>query len=370
YVMVMTIVAGPVISLMTGSIVSGGLATGTWLAYKDSGLLIDPTFPLAGSFFVYLSMTSIRYFTSDRQKRQIRRAFSQDVAPTVLQQIEKTPDALALGGEMRDVTIMFTDVRNFTGLSERLPPVELVMFLNGLLGRLSEQIIQERGTIDKFIGDSIMAFWNAPLDTPDHQLMACRAALRMREALAHFNSETGGLPNQKGDGREPIAIGIGINTGEACVGNMGSQSRFDYSVIGDAVNIASRVESACKHVGYDIVLSHTTAEAVTDLALLDAGSVALKGKSEMEPVYALVGDETVAETAEFKRLANAHTILLEAAGRSGSGWESRLLTCKDLARPVNAELVGFYDLLPSRLEDFRRAAVESPVRLSAGAGAS
>jgi adenylate cyclase len=245
------------------------------------------------------------------------------------------------------------------------------MFLNGLLGRLSEQIIQERGTIDKFIGDSIMAFWNAPLDTPDHELMACRAALRMRDALAHFNGETGGLPTERGDGREPIAIGIGINTGEACVGNMGSQSRFDYSVIGDAVNVASRVESACKHVGYDIVLSHTTVEAVSALAILDAGSVALKGKSDMESVYILVGDETVAESADFQRLANAHTILLEAVGRKSAGWESRLLTCKDLARPVNAELIGFYDRLPSRLEDFsRRAEVESPLRLSVGAGGS
>lgn len=369
YVLVMTIIAGPMISLLVGSIVSAGVVIGTWLAYKNSGLLVDPTFPLAGSFIVYLAMTSIRYFTADRQKRQIRRAFSQYVAPTVLQQIEEQPDTLSLGGEMRDVTIMFTDVRNFTSFSEKLPPVEVVLFLNGLLGRLSEEIILEHGTIDKFIGDSIMAFWNAPVDIPDHEIMACRAALRMREALERFNKDKDGSATGRRPGHEEIAIGIGINTGEACVGNMGSESRFDYSVIGDAVNVASRVESASKQVGYDIVLSRTTSAGASGMAVLDAGAIALKGISETVPIHILVGDESVAQSAEFARLANAHANMVEALRTNATGWESRLLVCKDLARPVSRHLAGFYDMLPSRLDDFReQLETASPLPLSVGAG--
>ncbi len=352
YVLVMTLIAGPVVSLMVGAIVAGGVAIGSWLAYADSGLLIDPTFPMAGGFIVYLSMTSIRYVTADRQKRRIRRAFSQYVAPAVLQQIDEQPDGLSLGGEMRDVTVMFTDVRNFTSFSEKLPPVEVVLFLNSLLGRLSEDIIRERGTIDKYIGDSIMAFWNAPVATPDHEYHSCRAALRMRAALENFNSDR--LSSSDGQDHEPIAIGIGINTGEACVGNMGSQSRFDYSVIGDTVNIASRVETACKQVGFDIVLSGTTAGGASAMAILEAGLVPLKGKSNMAPVHILVGDESVAQTDEFIRLKNAHGNLLEALRNNSAGADGRLLACKDLARPVHGGLIDFYDMIPTRKTDFQQ----------------
>lgn len=351
YVIVMTLIAGPVVSLMVGSIVAGGVAIGSWLAYSESGLLVDPTFPMAGGFIVYLAMTSIRYVTADRQKRQIRRAFSQYVAPAVLQQIDEQPDALSLGGEMRDVTVMFTDVRNFTSFSEKLPPVEVVLFLNNLLGRLSEDIIRERGTIDKYIGDSIMAFWNAPVPTPGHEYNSCRAALRMREALQNFNSERSTSGN--GPDHEPIAIGIGINTGEACVGNMGSQSRFDYSVIGDTVNIASRVETACKQIGFDIVLSDTTTGGASAMAILEAGSVPLKGKSNVVPVHILVGDESVAQTGDFVRLKKAHANLLDALRSNSTGVGGRLLACKDLGRRVHESLVGFYDMIPARKNDFQ-----------------
>ena len=244
YILGLTLVTGPIISLLSGGIVGGGIAAGTWLAYYRTGLLVDPTFPMAGGLAVYLAVITFRFFIADRQKRQIRKAFSQYVAPAVLDQIDKEHGELRLGGELKQMTIMFVDVRNFTSFSEKLPPVEVVMFLNGLLGRLSEEIIKESGTIDKFIGDSIMAFWNAPLEIADHEKLACRAALKMRQALRDFNAE-----NATKDGNvrhDPIAIGVGINTGLGCVGNMGSSSRFDYSVIGDSVNTASRVEAASK----------------------------------------------------------------------------------------------------------------------------
>jgi adenylate cyclase len=262
-------------------------------------------------------------------------------------------------------------VRNFTSFSEKLPPVEVVLFLNNLLGRLSEEIIRERGTIDKFIGDSIMAFWNAPVDTPGHESSSCRAALRMRSALDQFNTDRTGPKAGGKQAHDPISIGVGVNTGEACVGNMGSQSRFDYSVIGDTVNIASRVESACKQVGFDIILSNSTASGASGMAILDAGSIELKGKSESVPIHILIGDESVAETPEFARLANAHGNLIDAIRTGAAGWESRLLVCKDLARPVYPPLIGFYDLMPARRGDFRaRPGLADPVALSVGSGAT
>ena len=352
YVLFLTLVASPIVSLFIGGFVAGSVAVGTWLAYARSGLLVDPTFPMSGGFVVYLAMTSVRYFTADRQKRQIRRAFSQYVAPAVLNQIDERPDSLSLGGEIRQVTVMFTDVRNFTTLSEKLPPVEVVQFLNDLLGSLSDEIMHEHGTIDKYIGDSIMAFWNAPVPVPEHEADSCRAALRMRDAVRRFNEDRARQEASEKPQTGSIAIGIGINTGEACVGNMGSQSRFDYSVIGDTVNIAARVETASKEIGFDIIISEWTADGASGMALLEAGSVELKGKAEIVPVHVLVGDEQVAGSDEFENLAKAHTGLLDALRSNSSAFESRLAECRKLAGSVLPELTGFYDRIPARRGDF------------------
>ena len=350
YVLVLTLVTGPVLSLLSGGIVGSGILAGTWLAYFRTGLLVDPTFPMVGGLVVYLAVVTFRFFYADRQKRQIRKAFSQYVAPAVLDQLDKEHGELTLGGELKQMTIMFTDVRNFTSFSEGLSPVEVVQFLNRLLGSLSEEIIRESGTIDKFIGDSIMAFWNAPVEIADHEMLACRAALKMRQALMEFNSSNSAR-DETGT-YEPISIGIGINTGQGCVGNMGSSARFDYSVIGDAVNTASRVEAACKQIGFDIVVSEETVKGVPEFATLEAGTISLKGKQELVPVHIVVGDEAVADSREFSRLANSHGKLVEAMRMGAAGWEGRLATCKDLARAVSPQLTAFYEIIPGRIDDF------------------
>ncbi len=355
YMVVMALVAGPVVSLAVGAIVASGVAVATWLAFVRSGLLVDPTFPLAGGFAIYFAMTSFRYLVADRDKRQIRNAFSQFVAPTVLERIEKQPEMLKLGGEIRDVTVMFTDIRNFTPLSERLSPVKLVGFLNDLLGRLSDDVIAGQGTIDKYIGDSVMAFWNAPVDLPDHRRMACRTALQMRASMQRFNEQR--TSNRRGEAAEvgAISIGIGLSSGEACVGNMGSQRRFDYSVVGDTVNVASRVESACKPVAFDIVLSASTAAGASGMAILEAGAVTVKGKSEPIAIHILVGDETLAESAQFRALVGAHEALL-AILRDGRGdWESALARAKAAGVAVLPTLAGFYDAIAGRRDDFAAA---------------
>ncbi len=354
FVLVMALTTGPVVSFISGGVVAAAIAAGTWLAYTNYGFLTDPTFPMAGGFMVYIAMTTFRYFTADRQKRQIRRAFSQYVAPAVLQQIEEHPESLVLGGETREVTVMFVDIRNFTSLSETLPPGDVILFLNALLSELSREITAEKGTIDKYIGDSIMAFWNAPVAIRDHAGGAGRAALGMRRALERFN-------DLSADGMQPewrkrlpkIAIGTGITTGQACVGNMGSESRFDYSVVGDTVNVASRVETATKHLAFDIVLSGATAMQIPKMAMLEAGTIALKGKQEHIPAYILVGDEALAGGDEFRHLADAHVALLHSLREGQICWEELLLRCKALAAVFSCGLEAFYDRIPARIDDFR-----------------
>ncbi len=355
--------SGPILSFVLGGVVAALIILLTWIGFHRYGLLVDPSFALFGGLAVYFALTSFRFLVSDREKRRIRRAFAQYVAPSVLEEIESDPDKLRLGGEIRAVSVMFCDVRNFTPLSERLEPVELVSLLNQLLGALSNHVIAESGTIDKYIGDSLMAFWNAPTDIPDHEMHACRAALLMRQSLAELNASgaftvtgpgiDGSTPeNSAGQDTPEVAIAIGICTGEACVGNMGSEQRFDYSVIGDTVNIAARVENACRHVAFDIMIAQSTADRVPGLAMLDAGSIALKGKSDRLGLQIVVGDETVRQSREFQELADCHVDLLRAMKRTGKLDRERLDNCIAGAAAISAELAAFYRRIPARLEDF------------------
>ncbi len=324
----------PITSLSLGGITTLIIITGAWIAFSRYGLLVDPAYAVFAGLITHFAMTAYHYLITDRQARFVRGAFAKFVSPEVLEEISSDPEGLELGGNTRQLTIMFVDIRNFTPLSEGLSPGDLVKFLNRLLDELSTCIVEEKGTIDKYIGDSIMAFWNAPVRIEDHQACACRAALRMRETLKRLN-ETDAF-NFKRDGYPfaEIAIGTGINTGPACVGNLGSKDRFDYSVIGDAVNVAARMESACKEVGYDIVIAGSTAEGIKNFASLDAGKVSLKGKSEDQQAYVLVGDETMAQTDEFSALRKCHDSLLAGDDIAGDN-------CEKLARKVDAGLISF-----------------------------
>lgn len=267
-------VAGGVIALLLGL---------CWYLFTRMGLLVDAAIPLGGALLTAFSTTAFWYLIADRERRAIRRAFGKYVSPAVLARIEQSPDGLQLGGVIREITVLFMDVRNFTTLAERLPPEETVRVLNILLGAMSAPVIALEGTLDKYIGDSIMAFWNAPLDDPDHARKAALAALRMREALQALNrADAFGL----GPGH-PLEIGIGINTGIACVGNMGTAERLSYSAIGDAVNTAARIETACKELGAGILVSAATARRLSGFTLHAAGELHLKGKSEGVTVFSL-----------------------------------------------------------------------------------
>jgi adenylate cyclase len=313
--------------------------------------MLDPTFPIVGLTLVYGALVFLRFMTTDADKRQIRQAFGYYVAPALLSAIEHNRDRLKLGGELRIVTVMFTDMRGFTPFSEQLTPQRILNVLNTLFGATGAEITRTFGTIDKFIGDAIMAFWNAPVDVPEHPSRAVEAALGMRRRLRELNEADAFRLRAEGAPVGEIAIGMGISTGEAVVGNMGLETRFDYSALGDTVNIASRVESSCKELGYDIVVADTTRTSAPGFAYLEGGAVSLKGKRDRLAVHVVVGDAAVGESDAFKVLQAAHR---EALGllRQGRDASEAIAACLSLAHAVEPGLGAFYRKLAGRGDDF------------------
>ena len=344
----LTIFVSPAIALVCGLLITALALVASWLAFSLAGLLFDPLAPIVTGTITHFAATSFRFLVTDRERRAIRRAFGQYLSPSLLYRIEHNRDALRLGGDDRELTVMFVDVRNFTEISERLSPTAVVKFLNILLDALSRHVTANEGTLDKFIGDSIMAFWNAPIDVSDHPAKAVRAALEMRDTVAHLNdSDAFGF----GPGQQ-VRIGIGIHTGVACVGNMGAETRFNYSAVGDAVNIAARIESACKTVSFDILASDDTAQLLNGYALLDAGSLELRGKSARRHIHAVVGDENVGSTAEFAELQLLHARLVEALRSRAPGTRKLANVAKAKAVGLSNVLQDFYGRITRRPDDF------------------
>ncbi len=332
--------AGPLASSLVGAGAGFAIAAASWAAFRQTGLLLDATFPLIGGFVLFSLLSLYRLFVTDRDARLIRRSLSHYVAPDVLRDIENHGHDVSLGGTNQTVSILFSDIRNFTGLSETMDAEAIVQLLNDLFDRLSDAIMDQRGTIDKFMGDSVMAFWNAPVPAPDHAERACAAALEMRKSLAAFNAEAS----------RPVAMGVGLATGVACVGNIGSRDRFNYTAIGEAVNLTARIEAACRRVEFDILASRALQAAAPGFAWLDAGHVRAKGLREPVPVVALLGDAALAESDLFQHLASAHETLIQTLAR-GADAASALAQCKSLAAQVPG-LEAFYDRIEERREDF------------------
>ncbi len=341
---------GAVASFAAGGVAAAVVLAASWLSFHDRSVLFDATFPLIGGMANFGLLAAYLFISAEREKRAIRKIFAHYVAPEILDELDHTGQPLQLGGETQEITVMFSDIRGFTPLSEQMSATDLVELLNDLFSALGDQILQEQGTIDKFIGDAVMAFWNAPVPVPEHPCHAARAALRMRRALADYNAAG------RAQNRPQVTLATGCATGRACVGNIGSRRRFNYTVIGDVVNVAARIEQACRHVDYDILVSGSVyAEAGPQLALLEAGLVDLKGKSDLEPVYALVGDTAIAESAAFRDLAKRHAELVAAIRdrRPHTVVEGMCQTCRDMADQVEPGLRAFYASLPRRSADFR-----------------
>ena len=261
-----------------------GVAYGAFMAYANKGFLIDPSWIMLSVFLIWSHSTYNNFATQSRLRKQIKKQFEHYLDPGMVKKLQKDPSLLKLGGETRNMTFLFCDIRGFTPISEKYKgnPAGLTKLINRFLTRMTDVIIANGGTIDKFMGDCIMAFWNAPIENKKHREMAVKSALEMTVALAELNMHL------QAEGLPQINIGIGINTGDALVGNMGSEQRFDYSVIGDAVNLASRLESSSKTLGKTIVIGEDTRHTIETVYPFDyIDSITVKGKTEEIKVYTI-----------------------------------------------------------------------------------
>lgn len=248
---------------------------------------------------------------------------------------------------------MFCDIRGFTTISEQFDAHGLTHFINRFMTPMTVVILAAGGTIDKYMGDAIMAFWNAPLDDPAHAELACRAALNMRSALRHFNDGMRAEAEAEGRSFPEVRIGIGINTGECCVGNMGSDQRFNYSVLGDDVNLCSRLEGQCKTYGVDIIVSEKTAAELPPLAMLEIDVIRVKGKTRPVAIYALVGEEDAATAPGFVSLKAGHDAML--AAYRGRNWQEAREWLRACIAQAPDSLAGVYALYGERIDRFEAA---------------
>lgn len=343
---------GAVPGLLVGAIASATVVYGSWLAYQREGWLLDPVVPTIMVVLIFLSSTVISYLMSEIARRQIRGAFSRYMSPALVEQLSAHPERLKLGGEMREMTLLFCDIRGFTTISEQFDAEGLTLFINRFLTPMTSIILAARGTIDKYMGDCIMAFWNAPLDDPDHVAHACRSALAMIERLGELNEDWRQKAEAEGKHFFPVQVGVGLNTGLCCVGNMGSEQRFDYSVLGDDVNLASRLEGQTKGYGVDIIIGENTQAQAGAFATLEVDLIRVKGKTQPVHIHALLGDAARKGEAGFAALAARHQEFL-AAYRAARWPEAaaRLAECRSLGGAQLKDLYGLYD---ERLVDFAR----------------
>lgn len=265
-----------------------GTVAACYLLLRTGGVFVSPAAPSLTVAAVVLVQGTLDYTNERRSRREIMRAFSQYLSPALVEELAKDPTQLKLGGEKRELSVLFCDVRGFSTIAEKLKddPQSLTHLVNRLLTPLSDVILRRGGTIDKYIGDCIMAFWNAPLPNSDHAQHAVLAALDMLKAIETLNAELQAEAEITGQPYFELKIGVGINTGDCVVGNMGSSSRFDYSALGDPVNLASRLETASKSYGVAIVVGETTAlKTASHFSYRELESITVKGRSEVSRVF-------------------------------------------------------------------------------------
>ena len=273
-------------------------------------IFLNVVYPILTAFFSFVGTFVLRFLLEQSERKFIEGAFGHYVNKTVVEQIIKDPSMLELGGAKREVTAFFTDIAGFTSISEKMKPGELVDFLNRYLSQMTEVILKNQGTLDKYEGDAIMAFWGAPLPLEDHAKNACLAALGNQEKLKVFRKEC------EKQGLPPIYIRIGINSGEVIAGNMGSENRFDYTIMGDNVNLASRLESINKQYDTNMMISENTYEQVkNDFICRELDQIRVKGKKKPVRVYELIGLKKDASADQLK-VIESYTKALELYRKS------------------------------------------------------
>jgi len=353
------IIAAPMLSativLLLGALLIAGLVGLSLYLFVMHNLLIDFTYPLISSWLIYLVLTFVNYFREQKQRQQIRSAFGFYLSPHMVEQLARSPEKLVLGGEERRMTILFSDVRGFTTISEHYKddPQGLTRLMNRFLTPLTNAIIERKGTIDKYIGDAIMAFWNAPVDDDEQEANACDAALEMQARAAALNVELKREAEANGGKYMPLRIGVGLNTGPCVVGNMGSDFRFNYSVLGDTVNFASRLEARTKDYRLPLVIGSRTAEGAKQrFATMEIDLIQVKGKTQPEAVFAVLGRAEVEQDPRCGELRELNAQMLARFRKQQ--WDETLDLIDRCRKAADGfEVAGLYDMYLERIETYR-----------------
>jgi adenylate cyclase len=347
----------PVYWIAGVAIVAVVAALGTsWWAFTEQLWLLDPIAPSLNIGLVFAAASLVKFMRTEAERRTVRSAFAQYLPPDVVESIANDPSQLKLGGDTRELTIMFCDIRGFTPIAEsfRSDPQGLTKLINRALTPLSQQVLNHRGTIDKYIGDCVMAFWNAPIDDAEHAKHACDCALDMMDALVVLNQELTAEGFYKSHKVNQIAVSIGLNTGVCVVGNMGSELRFDYSALGDAVNVSARIQSFAGNYGFPIAIGEDTETVVAEkFAFLELDYLAVKGRATPTHIYALMGHAHVRETKAFQVLNDALQSLFTAfraqnwaAAREAIAAGRKIEGAPEEIFDLYEERVAYYELDP------------------------
>jgi adenylate cyclase len=339
------------VAALAGVAPAFGWCVGAQAAFVH-GLWLPVANPAIALVVTSVTILLFRYAVTDQQRRRIQTAFRHYLAPDLVNELADNPGRLHLGGQTRMLTIMFSDIRGFTSISEtfKTDPQGLSRLINrGFLSPMTKIVMGQRGTIDKYMGDCIMAFWNAPLDTADHASRACATALAMLRELDQINQRLEQEAAAEQRRFVPIHVGIGLNTGECVVGNMGSDERFAYTAFGDAVNLASRLEGQSKTYHVPLVIGEATREAAPSWAALELDLIAVKGKQEAVRIYTLLGDAELAQSPNFQALAEDHAAML--AFYRAQDWASAQAAL-ERCRKSAPQLAEFYDEYENRIAYF------------------
>lgn len=338
------------VGIATMVVMAVGATFASQYAYTNYLFLFDATAFTAGIVLVALHAYTVKFMSEFFQKQQIRKQFSSYLSPDLVAKLVKDPSLLRLGGEEKELSIMFTDVRGFTSIGEHYgKDVQgLTSIMNRYMTAMTRTILETGGTLDKYIGDAQMAFWNAPLDETKHCKDAVEAALQMLGSLDGFNKSI------SEEGVPPFGMGIGINTGVVVVGNMGSEQRFDYTCLGDAVNLASRLEGQSKNYGVLIVLGPITAERLgDDYFTIELDCIAVKGKKEGVTIYTVFYNPDVSVAADWVAARDLHNLMLSYYRKQE--WETAVKIVNDLKGEFDGNMDQYYDLWLERIEEMRNA---------------
>jgi adenylate cyclase len=337
--------------LAFGSI--GSAVAGSTYLFVDQRLLLDPVLPSIMVLAVYLTGSLLSYMRTEGEKRYVRDAMGQYLSPEYVKLLEENPALLKLGGETRNMTVLFSDVRGFTTISEQFKsnPQGLIALMNRFLTPLSDVIMERGGCIDKYMGDAVMAFWNAPLPVEDHAAKACETALVMLEEIAKVNVALKQEAEAESRPFYALNIGVGLNTGDVVVGNMGSTKKYGYTVMGDAVNLASRLEGQSKNYHVGTVIGEETQRQASEYAMLELDLVAVKGKQEAARIFTLVGRPDLARDPAFQAV-RALTEKMHAAYR-WQHWDEAEALARECKAKQRWKLDEFYDMYLDRFAEYR-----------------